>query len=61
LIFLRSDKSHFKYYDEQGIGHVVDEKPGAYLDMPVHLEHEVTEIGADEQPKYSLVLTWGRI
>lgn len=61
LIFLRSDKSHFKYYDEQGIGHIVDEKPGAYLDMPVHLEHEVTEIGADEQPKYSLVLTWGRI
>jgi len=61
LIFLRSDKSHFKYYDEDGTDYLVDEEPGALLDMPVHLEHEVTEIGPDERPKYSLVLTWGRM
>lgn len=61
LIFLRSDKSHFKFYDDNGDGHLVDEEPGALLDMPVHLEHEVTEIGPDERPKYSLVLAWGRM
>jgi hypothetical protein len=31
------------------------------MDMPIHLEHEVTEIEPDERPKYSLVLAWGRI
>lgn len=61
LIFLRSDKPHFKYYDENNEGHLVDEEPGALLDMPIHLEHEVTEIGPTEQSKYSLVLAWGRI
>jgi hypothetical protein len=29
--------------------------------MPVHLEHEVTEIEQDEEPKYSLALSWGKI
>jgi hypothetical protein len=59
LIFLRSDKPHFKWYDESGIGHLIDEKPGSYLEMPIHLEHEVTKIEQDERPKYSLVLSWG--
>jgi hypothetical protein len=59
LIYLRSDKPHFKWYDDQGNGHLVEEEPGAYLDMPINLEHEVTEIGQDERPKYSLVLSWG--
>ena len=61
LIFLRSDKPHFKYYDDDGKDYLVDEEPGSLLDMPVHLEHEVTEIGPDERPKYSLVLAWGRM
>lgn len=61
LIFLRSDKPHFKWYDENGEGHLVEESPGSHLEMPIHLEHEVTEIGQEEQPKYSLVLAWGRI
>lgn len=59
LIFLRSDKPHFKWYDEDGTAFLVDEKPGSYLEMPIHLEHEVTEIDQDERPKYSLVLSWG--
>lgn len=61
LIFLRSDKPHFKYYDDMGQDHLVDEEPGALIDMPLHLEHEVTEIGPTEKSKYSLVLAWGRI
>jgi hypothetical protein len=61
LIFLQSDQPHFKYYDDQGIDHLVEEEPGALMDMPIHLEHEVTEIGPTERPKYSLVLAWGRI
>jgi hypothetical protein len=59
LIFLRSDKPHFVWYDNQGNSHLVNEEPGAYLEMPIHLEHEVTRIGPNERPKYSLVLTWG--
>jgi hypothetical protein len=61
LIFLRSDRPHFKWYDEQGNDYIVDEEQGALLDMPIHLEHEVTMIEKDEQPKYSLVLAWGGI
>lgn len=61
LIFLQSEKSHFKYFDDSGNEHLVDEEPGAYIDMPIHLEHEVTEIGLNEKSKYSLVLAWGRI
>jgi hypothetical protein len=59
LIFLRSDQPHFLWYDENGNSHLVDEEPGSYLEMPIHLEHEVTIIGPAERPKYSLVLTWG--
>lgn len=61
LIFLKSDKDHFKWYDEAGKSYLVNEEPGAYLDMPIHLEHEVTIIEENENPKYSLVLAWGRI
>lgn len=59
LIFLRSDRPHFKWYDTDGVGHLVTEEAGAYLKMPINLEHEVTKIEQDEQPKYSLVLSWG--
>ena len=59
LVFLRSDKPHFKWYDENNVGHYVDEIPGAYLDMPITLEHEVTKIEEHEKPKFSLVFAWG--
>lgn len=59
LVFLQSDKPHFKWYDKDNNSFLVDEEPGAYLEMPIDLEHEVTEIGSDERPKYSLVLAWG--
>jgi len=59
LIFLRSDTPHFMWFDENGKSHLVDEEPGSYLEMPIHLEHEVTEIGPTERPKFSLVLSWG--
>jgi hypothetical protein len=61
LIFLRSDRPHFAWYDETGAQHLVEEKPGMLLKMPINLEHEVTTIEQDENPKYSLVLTWGKI
>lgn len=61
LIFLRSDKPHFTWYDENNQGHVVEEKPGMLFEMPINLEHEVTIIEQDEKPKYSLVLSWGKI
>ena len=61
LIFLRSDRPHFQWFDDQGNSYLVDEEPGAYLEMPIHLEHAVTEIEQDERPKYSLVLAWGNI
>ena len=38
--------------------HLVDEKPGALMDMHISTPHEVTPIGKDEQPKYSLALCW---
>ena len=59
LVFLQSDKPHFKWYDHDGTGYLVDEVPGAVVNMPIDLEHEVTQIGKDERPKYSLVLAWG--
>jgi hypothetical protein len=61
LIFLRSDRPHFAWYDENKVQHLVDEKPGMLFVMPINLEHEVTTIEEDEGPKYSLVLTWGKI
>lgn len=60
LIFLRADAPHFKWYDEKGEGHLVEELPGMLCDMPVNLLHEVTQIGENERPKYSLALSWGR-
>jgi hypothetical protein len=59
LIFLRSDEDHFVWYDENNEPNLVKEEPGMYLEMPIHLEHEVTTIGEKENPKYSLVLSWG--
>lgn len=61
LIFLRSDQPHFQWFDENGNAHLVDEEPGSYLEMPIHLEHAVTKIEENEKPKYSLVLAWGNI
>jgi len=61
LIFLRSDRPHFQWFDEQGNSHLVDEEPGSFLEMPIYLEHAVTKIEEDENPKYSLVLAWGNI
>lgn len=58
LVFLQSDRPHFKWYDRDNNGHLVREEPGALLEMPIDLEHEVTLIEADETPKYSLVLAW---
>lgn len=60
LIFLRSDNPHFVWYDADGNAHLVNEEPGAHLKFPIHVEHEVTKIGEDERPKYSLVLSWGK-
>jgi hypothetical protein len=59
LIFLRSDKDHFIWYDKDGAANLVNEEPGAYLEMPIHIEHEVTPIDINEKPKFSLVLSWG--
>jgi Rad3-related DNA helicase len=59
LIYLQSDKPHFVWYDDEGNANLVEEEPGAYLQMPINFEHEVTQIGLDERPKYSLVLSWG--
>jgi len=59
LIFLRSDKPHLKIYSEKyPDGKLIDEKPGALFHMPLSMEHEVTEIGLNERPKYSLVMGW---
>lgn len=59
LIFLQSDKPHFKYYNEEHPeGVLVEEKPGSRFEMPIELEHEVVEIGPDERPKISLVMSW---
>ncbi len=59
LIFLRSDNNHFIWYDENNFENLIEEKPGMLLDMPLHIEHEVTKIKDNERPKYSLVLYWG--
>ena len=45
-------------YDKEGTAHLVDEKPGALMDMHISTPHEVTPIGEDENPKYSLALCW---
>lgn len=59
LIFLQADKLHLKYYDdEHPDGEFIKEVPGALCKMPIDLEHEVTEIGQDEKPKISFVMSW---
>jgi len=59
LVFLRSDKPHLKVYnDKYPEGKLIEEKPGSIFHFPINLEHEVTVIGENERPKYSLILTW---
>lgn len=58
LIFLRCDNNHFVWYDSSGSAHLINEEPGSYIEMPIHVEHEVTEIGPTERSKFSLVLSW---
>ena len=59
LVFLSSDKPHFKYWDEQDNAHMVAEKPGAMFNMRLGTPHAVTEISKDENPKYSLCIMQG--
>ena len=59
LIFLQSDKSHFKYWDEHDNEHLVDEKPGSLFNMRLGTPHAVTEIASDESPKYSICIMQG--
>lgn len=59
LIFLQSDAPHFVWYDTDGTAHTIIETPGDYLEMPIHIDHEITQITEYERPKYSLVLSWG--
>jgi len=58
LIFLTEGNPHFKYWDNQGNEHLVQEKKGAMFNMPINTWHEVTKIEENESPKYSLVLIW---
>ena len=58
LIFLRCDINHFMWYDNNNVAHLINEEPGSYIEMPIHIEHEVTEIGPTERSKFSLVLSW---
>lgn len=59
LIFLQSSKSHFTWYDESGNSHLVEEKPGRCVEVPLDLVHESTIIEPDEDTKYSMVFLWG--
>jgi len=59
LVFLSSDKPHFKYWDDADQEHTVQELPGAMFNMKIGTPHAVTEIGADENPKYSLCIMQG--
>ncbi len=58
LIFLQSTRSHFTWYDKEDRPHLVEEIPGRGLEMPLHIVHESTEIGLDEEDKYSMVFVW---
>jgi len=58
LVFLTEGKPHFKYWDDDEVEHLVQEKKGAMFDMPIRTWHEVTKIETDEDPKYSLCLIW---
>lgn len=61
LIFLQSTRSHFTVYDDEDNPHLIEEKPGRCIDMPLHILHESTPLGRDEDIKYSMVFTWGII
>jgi len=58
LIFLKSSKSHFTWYDKEDNPHLIQEAPGRGVELPAHIVHESTEIGADEEDKYSMVFVW---
>jgi hypothetical protein len=58
LIFLKSTKSHFTWYDKEDTPHLIEEIPGRGVEMPLHIVHESTEIGTDEEDKYSMVFVW---
>lgn len=58
LIFLKSTRSHFTWYDRDDNPHLVEEIPGRGLEMPLHIVHESTKIGHDEEDKYSMVFVW---
>jgi hypothetical protein len=59
LIILRSDAPHFKFYTQEfPQGKMIEELPGTKISMPIDTEHEVTMVGEDERPRYTLVLLW---
>lgn len=58
LIFLKSSKSHFTWYDRENNAHLVEEVPGRGLEMPLNIVHESTEISPEEGDKYSMVFIW---
>lgn len=58
LVYLTEGRPHFKYWDDEGNEHLVQEKKGAMFDMPIRTWHEVTKMEDDEDPKYSLCLIW---
>lgn len=58
LIFLKSTKSHFTWYDENNKPNLVEEIPGRMVEMPLHIIHESTQLGLDEEDKYSMVFVW---
>ena len=59
LIFLQAGRPHFKYWDEQGNEHLVNEKAGALFNMRLGTPHAVTKIALDESPKYSICIMQG--
>ena len=59
LIFLSSDKPHFRYWDDADKSYLVEEIPGGMFAMGLGTPHEVTKIGEDENPKYSLCIMQG--
>lgn len=58
LIFLKSSRSHFTWYDRDNKPHLVEEIPGRCVEIPLNVIHESTEIGLDEEDKYSMVFIW---
>ena len=58
LIFLKSSRSHFTWYDKDDQPHLIEEVPGRGIEMPVHIVHESTQLGLDEDDKYSMVFVW---